>query len=357
MLDLHSFLVSLYVLVDDWWKLEHSSEPPRAGRPALLTDPEVITLAILAQWPRFRSERDFWRFAWTHLREYFPTLCSQGQFNRRVRALEPELRALQRSLADELSGPSAVYHVMDTTLIPAIVRVRASRKGLFCGQATFGRSASKTEWVYGFKVALVVDPGGVITAFGLAAASSEERPIADALVASDRHEAYLADKGFTGVEWERRWLEEYGALVAATPYYDSRQASDHRRGDLPTEGLLLCGAPSGEDVGRATGAPEGQGRSVYLRPANQRFARPATSSPGEPVDLTYCTSLVLELRQCEVHRHLTLAGWARRQRALLSRPTPRQRTPITLTGWPFSVRREPKGMVTMRPSRSTRGSR
>ena len=33
---------------------------------------------------------------------------------------------------------------MDTTLIPAIVRVRASRKGLFCGQATFGRSASKT---------------------------------------------------------------------------------------------------------------------------------------------------------------------------------------------------------------------
>jgi hypothetical protein len=190
----------------------------------LLTDPEVLTLAILAQWPRFRSERDFWRFAWAHLREYFPNLCSQGQFNRRVRALEPELRALQRSLAEELSDPSAVYHVMDTTLIPAIVRVRASRKGLFCGQATFGRSASKTEWVYGFKVALVVDPGGVITAFGLAAASSEERPIADALVAGDRHEAYLADKGFTGVEWERRWLEEYGALVAATPYYDSRRA-------------------------------------------------------------------------------------------------------------------------------------
>jgi hypothetical protein len=45
------------------------------------------------------------------------------------------------------------------------VRVRASRKGLFFGQATFGRSASKTEWVYGFKVALVVDPEGVITAF------------------------------------------------------------------------------------------------------------------------------------------------------------------------------------------------
>jgi hypothetical protein len=49
-LDLDSFLVSLYVLVDDWWKLKHASEPPRVGRPALLSDPaEVITLAILAQ--------------------------------------------------------------------------------------------------------------------------------------------------------------------------------------------------------------------------------------------------------------------------------------------------------------------
>jgi hypothetical protein len=224
-MDLDSFLVSLYVLVDDWWQERHPScARKKPGRPALLSDPEVITLAILAQWPRFRSERDFWRFAHAHLREYFPNLCSQGQFNRRVRALEPELRALQKALARDLCNPSAVYRVMDTTLIPAIVRVRASRKGLFFGQATFGRSASKTEWIYGFKVALVVDPGGVITAFGLATASSDERPIADALVASDRHEAYLADKGFTGVQWERRWLEEYGALVAATPYDDSRRA-------------------------------------------------------------------------------------------------------------------------------------
>ena len=81
---------------------------------------------------------------------------------------------------------------MDTTLIPAIVRVRASRKGLFWGQATFGRSASKTEWVYGFKAALVVDPNGVVSAFGLAPAASEERPIGEALLAEDHYDAYLA---------------------------------------------------------------------------------------------------------------------------------------------------------------------
>ncbi len=75
--------------------------------------------------------------------------------------------SLQRAFARGLAEPSAVYRVLDTTLIPAIVRVRACRKGLFAGQASFGRSASKTEWVYGFKAALVVDPEGVITALSV----------------------------------------------------------------------------------------------------------------------------------------------------------------------------------------------
>jgi hypothetical protein len=226
MLDLDSFLVSLYVLVDDWWQEYHpsSARKKKPGRPALLSDPEVITLTILAQWPRFRSERDFWRFAQAHLRPYFPKLCSQSQLNRRVRSVESDLRDFQRTVARTLRSPSEVYHVLDTTLIPAIVRVRASRKGLFAGQATFGRSASKTEWVYGFKVALSVSPQGVICAFGLAEAASDERPIGEYLIIEDSHDAYLADKGFTGVQWELRWSDLYGALVAATPKDNSKRA-------------------------------------------------------------------------------------------------------------------------------------
>ena len=63
---------------------------------------------------------------------------------------------------------------------------------------------SKTEWVYGFKMALSVSPEGVFMAFGLAEANSDERSIGEFLVASDGHDAYLADKGFSSVEWERR---------------------------------------------------------------------------------------------------------------------------------------------------------
>lgn len=223
-MDLETFLVSLYVLVDDRQRANNPPSRRSPGRPVTMSDSEVLTLAILSQWPRWRSERDFWRFAKAHLRGYFPNLLSQSQLNRRTCALAAELKALQRDLALTLADASEVYHVLDTTLIPAMVRVRACRKDLFVGQAAFGRCVSKTEWVYGFKVALSVTPLGVVTAFGLASANSDERPIGEFLVISDGHDAYLADKGYSSMEWERHWLETHGALVAATPQESSKRA-------------------------------------------------------------------------------------------------------------------------------------
>ncbi len=138
--------------------------------------------------------------------------------------MELELKAFQGELAVTLADSSGFYQVLDITLIPAIVRVRACRKGLFAGQASFGRCVSKTEWIYGFKVALSVGPEGVIMAFELAEANSGERPIGEYLVAADGHDAFLADKGFSSVNWERHWLDEHGALVAATPQQSARRA-------------------------------------------------------------------------------------------------------------------------------------
>jgi hypothetical protein len=237
-MNFESFLVTLHVVVDDWWQYRYSRTPHQPDRPAVLADSEVLTLAIVSQRSRFKSERDSWRFADAYLRAYFPNLPSQSQLNGRTRALEPELKAFQKGLAARLVEPSAVYHLLDTTLIPAVARVRARRKGLFAGQAAFGRCVSKTEWVCRFKVALCVTPRGVVTAFGLAPANCDERHIGEFLVSSDGHGAFLADKGFSSVEWERRWLEEeYGALVAATPQESTRRACPKKRvGGPPARG-------------------------------------------------------------------------------------------------------------------------
>ena len=48
-MDLETFLVSLYVVVDEWWKRHHPRPLQGVGCPPALTEAEVLTLAILAQ--------------------------------------------------------------------------------------------------------------------------------------------------------------------------------------------------------------------------------------------------------------------------------------------------------------------
>src|SRR5215216_5496985 len=78
------------------------------------------------------------------------------------------------------------------------------------------------------------------------------------------------------------------------------QAPDHRRGHRPTQGLLLSGASSCEDVGGAADAPGRQGRGLHLRTTDQRLSRPTAAPPGGSARIAHCTSVVLELRHYEV---------------------------------------------------------
>ncbi|MCA1728214.1 MAG: hypothetical protein LC751_02005, partial [Actinobacteria bacterium] len=75
MVEVDTFLTALYVMVDDFC---HSLPPTRRPGPeASLSDSEVIALAIFARWGRFSSERDFYRYAQSRLRDAFPTLPDQ----------------------------------------------------------------------------------------------------------------------------------------------------------------------------------------------------------------------------------------------------------------------------------------
>jgi hypothetical protein len=48
-MNFESFLVSLYVLVDDWWRERRLPMPGGPGRSASLSEGEVLTFTILAQ--------------------------------------------------------------------------------------------------------------------------------------------------------------------------------------------------------------------------------------------------------------------------------------------------------------------
>ena len=238
MLDVDTFLTTLYVIVDDFC---HSHRPKsRPGPQASLSASEVITLAIFARWSRFAGERDFYRYAETNLLDAFPTLPDRSQFNRCVRRYLDLIEEMALHLADVMKAQRCPYQALDSSAMP----VRDAKRwgeGWLAGYADIGWSNS-LGWYEGFRLLVATDPTGVITGFGFCAASATDQQAAETFfavrhrpnprligVGSPAAGPYVTDKGFEGEENHRRWLERYGVHIMHPPKRNSRERSWPKR--------------------------------------------------------------------------------------------------------------------------------
>ena len=240
-----TFLTVLYVTVDDF-RQSHSPEKSRPGPETSLSPSEVVTLALFAQWARFASERDFYRFATSRLRDAFPTLPDRSQFNRLVRLNLDLIESLALHLPTLLlgargggGGGGEEYHCCFEALDCSAIPVRDAKRrgeGWLAGYADIGWS-NRLGWYEGFCLLTAVDPTGVITGFGFGPASTKDQPMAETFFAL-RHQPdprlpsvgsaassepcyYVVDKGFEGEERHRRWLDRYGARIICAPKRNS----------------------------------------------------------------------------------------------------------------------------------------
>jgi Transposase DDE domain len=234
MLDVATFLTTLYVMVDDFC---HSQPPKkRPGPEASLSRSEVLTLAVFARWSRFNSERDFYRYADSKLRRAFPTLPDRSQFNRSVRSHANLIEAFVLHLVAVLRTPRGPYQALDSSAMPTRDAKRRG-PGWLAGQADIGWSNS-IGWYEGFSLLTATDPTGVITGFCFGSASTADQPLAETffnLRANPNPRlksvglaflgSYVADKGFEGEENHRRWSESYGAHIIHPPKRNSRKGS------------------------------------------------------------------------------------------------------------------------------------
>lgn len=152
MLDLDTFLTTLYVLVDDTVKLRRPSSTPGPG-PDLSTS-EVITLALVAQWKRFASERAFARFADKQLRPAFPGLPDRSQLNRLIRSAHDALVAFCQDLVVRLGRAHHAYELLDGMGV-AVRNNRRTGRGWLDGIAATGWS-NRLGWYDGFHVLTAV---------------------------------------------------------------------------------------------------------------------------------------------------------------------------------------------------------
>ena len=154
MLDLDTFVTTLYVLVDDTVKL--APPPGKPGPQADLSQSEVLTLALLAQWKRFPSERSFARFAEQHLRAAFPLLPDRTQLNRLIRGAHDALVAFGQALVVLLGSAKQAYELLDGMGV-AVRNNRRKGRGWLDGIAAIGWS-NRLGWYDGFHLLSAVDP-------------------------------------------------------------------------------------------------------------------------------------------------------------------------------------------------------
>jgi hypothetical protein len=233
MVDVDTFLTTLYVIVDDFCQ----SHPPKHSQPgpdASLSSSEVVTLAIFSRWSRFSSERDFYRYAMRHLCDAFPTLPDRSQFNRLVRTHLDLIEEMALHLAEMMEAQRCPYEALDSSAMP-IRDAKRRGSGWLAGCADIGWS-NRLGWYEGFRLLMAVNPVGVITGFGFCAASATDQQVAETFFAvrhwpnrklvSVGHASwgpYVADKGFEGIENHKRWLECYEAQVIHPPKRNSRR--------------------------------------------------------------------------------------------------------------------------------------
>jgi hypothetical protein len=232
MVDVDTFLTTLYVMVDDFRQSRPSKRRP--GSDASLSDSEVVTLAIFARWGRFSSERDFYRYAQRRLRNAFPALPDRSQYNRLVRSRAGLVEEVALHLALTLDAEGAAYEALDTSAMP-VRNAKRRGEGWLAGYADIGWSNS-VGCYEGFCLLVAVDPSGVITGFGFASASTKDQPLAETFfalrarpdprlgsVGSVASGPYVVDKGFEGEDNHRRWLDRYGARVICPPKRNGRK--------------------------------------------------------------------------------------------------------------------------------------
>jgi hypothetical protein len=206
--DLDDLLTALYVLAD-----EILPRRRRARRRPQITDAELVCLAVAQILLDIPSERRFLRFAICRLGHLFPYLPKQPGYNKRMRALAPQIVRLLNAIA--FCSPSWCDNVrlLDSTPVPCAASRETVKRSEFAGYAAYGWCASHSRYFWGFRLYLLCASDGMPIAFELAPANAPERQVAAEMLERVNLEGYtvIADKGFAGEEFEAL-MAELGAI-------------------------------------------------------------------------------------------------------------------------------------------------
>jgi hypothetical protein len=205
MTDLEALVVAAYVFADEY------PVPPRGGRRPLVSDAELVALAVAQAAIGISSDRQFLGLIGRVLPGWFPHLPDQSQYNRRLRGLVELISIVQQQLARWIDVGGA--RLADGSQLPVASYPGCQQRSHFAGFARYGFSKSQHRFVWGVWLVLLTDLRGLPVGYTIVPANEKEyEPLADLLTGTPS-EVVLADKGFWGRAYSKRLAAEGTTLI------------------------------------------------------------------------------------------------------------------------------------------------
>jgi Transposase DDE domain len=209
--DLDTLATALYVRADDLLKSFPERLPwrPKVGIAPIISDAEMVTLAVMQALLGHTSEARWVRFADEHLRHLFPYLPKQPGYNKRLRRLAATLSWLIMALARDTSVWTDDVWVVDSTPVECARSRETVKRSELAGWAEYGYCASHSRFFWGLRLHVVATLHGLPIGFALTGAKADERQVLlDLLHDEPTLSAYrpgqilLGDKNYFGREFE-----------------------------------------------------------------------------------------------------------------------------------------------------------
>jgi hypothetical protein len=219
-IDLDTLLIALYVALTDEI-LPSLKSPAGPGRPAEVSDAELLCLAVAQAHHGYVKERAWLRVAPRLVGHLFPRLLCQSEYNRRLRSLSAVMLATMRWLARHTDSVYDRVRLIDgTKIVCGMSRETVKRSDLF-GYCGYGYDKSHSAYYWGMKLMLVMAPDGLVTGFILVNPKMYGELEATVMMLAEpgnRPEpgsTFVGDKGFRGRWFEAELLRQGVVMVRA----------------------------------------------------------------------------------------------------------------------------------------------
>ena len=190
------FSLWMYCIVEDTYR-QVSHLFSRPGPVSRCSDQELMTMCLVGECKGWDTELTLLS-EWRHHRDLFPHIPSQSRFNRRRRGLMDAFNLVRRVVLRAIDVAADRQCCIDSLPVPVVQfhLVPQASKEWAINEATFGRTSTKKQTFFGYKLQLLVTLGGVILDFVLVPANITDLQGGNELLEGHTDLDAVGDRGY-----------------------------------------------------------------------------------------------------------------------------------------------------------------